>query len=319
MNAIVLMPAFAGFASLRAVGRSRTSVSGDFPHMTLRAYLQGAFLCTMPEKEPFRSPLRARVYHVIFGTNTPSGKRFDVILLWAIVISVLLVLLESVPEIRSKYGRALYIAELGFTFLFTLEYAARLWSTRWPKRYALSFFGIVDLLAILPTYIGMVFVGAHSLMVIRALRLLRIFRVLKLARFVTEGSVLIKAFQASRRKITVFVLAVLTITVIFGTLMYMVETPEAGFTSIPRSIYWAVVTLTTVGYGDITPQTGLGQAIASVIMVLGYGTIAVPTAVMSAELMRSDDGSGLEYTNCHFTGHLLDAKYCRNCGTLLPR
>lgn len=273
----------------------------------------------MPDKEPARSPLRARVFHIIFGTDTRHGRLFDVLLLWAIVISVLLVILESVPNIRIRYGKALHVAELGFTFLFTLEYVARLWSTRWPKRYAFSFFGIVDLLAILPTYIGLVFVGAHSLMVIRALRLLRIFRVLKLARFVTEANILVNAFQASRRKITVFILAVLTITVIFGTLMYMIETPESGFTSIPRSIYWAVVTLTTVGYGDITPHTGLGQAIASVIMILGYGTIAVPTAVMSAELMRADGGSGLECTNCHITGHLPDANYCRGCGTPLPR
>lgn len=273
----------------------------------------------MPEKDPAHSPLRARVFHIIFGTDTPSGKRFDVILLWAIVISVLLVLLESVPTIRSRYGPYLYMAELVFTFLFTLEYAARIWSTRWPKRYIFSFFGIVDLLAILPTYIGLVFIGAHSLMVIRALRLLRIFRVLKLARFVSEANVMVKAFQASRRKITVFVLTVLTITIIFGTLMYMVESAEAGFTSIPRSIYWAIVTLTTVGFGDITPQTALGQAIASIVMILGYGTIAVPTAIMSAEMMRTSSETGMECQNCHATDHLTDARYCRKCGTELPR
>ena len=272
----------------------------------------------MAVKDPHASPLRARVFHIIFGTDTRNGKRFDVILLWAIVISVLLVVLESVPSIRLRYGYPLHIAEYVFTFLFTLEYAARIWSTRWPRKYIFSFFGIVDLLAILPTYIGLVFVGAHSLMVIRALRLLRIFRVLKLARFVSEADVMVKAFQASRRKITVFVFAILTITIIFGTLMYMVESPESGFTSIPRSIYWAIVTLTTVGFGDITPQTALGQAIASVVMILGYGTIAVPTAIMSAEIMRAGSDIGKECTNCHATDHLSDALYCRKCGTQLP-
>ena len=273
----------------------------------------------MPEKDPHHTPLRARVFHIIFGTDTPSGKRFDVILLWAIVISVLLVMVESVPDIRFRYGKYLHIAELAFTFFFTIEYAARIWSTRWPKKYIFSFFGIVDLLAILPTYIGLVFVGAHSLMVIRALRLLRIFRVLKLARFVSEANVMVKAFQASRRKITVFVLAVLTITVIFGTLMYMIESPESGFTSIPRSIYWAIVTLTTVGFGDITPHSALGQAVASIVMILGYGMIAVPTAIMSAEMMRTASDTGMECQNCHATDHLTDAVYCRKCGTELER
>ena len=273
----------------------------------------------MPEKYPHRSPLRSRVFRIIFGTDTRNGKRFDVILLWAILISVLLVMLESVPDIRARHGYYLHVAEYFFTFLFTLEYAARIWSTRWPKKYIFSFFGIVDLLAILPTYIGLVLVGAHSLMVIRALRLLRIFRILKLARFVSEANVMVKAFQASRRKITVFVFAILTITIIFGTLMYMVETPESGFTSIPRSIYWAIVTLTTVGFGDITPQSALGQAIASVVMILGYGTIAVPTAIMSAEIMRAGSDIGKECANCHATDHLSDANFCRRCGAEMPK
>ena len=273
----------------------------------------------MQEKASHASPLRARVFHIIFGTDTPAGKRFDVILLVAIVVSVLLVMLESVPEIRARYGQVLHVSELAFTFLFTLEYAARIWSVRHPKKYIFSFFGLVDLLAILPTYIGLVFVGAHSLMVIRALRLLRIFRVLKLARFVSEANVMVKAFQASRRKITVFILTILTITVIFGTIMYMVESPESGFTSIPRSIYWAVVTLTTVGFGDITPHTALGQTIAAIVMILGYGAIAVPTAIMSAEMMRTASDTGMECPNCHATDHLTDALYCRKCGEELPK
>ena len=273
----------------------------------------------MPEKGRHLSPLRMRVFHIVFRTDTSAGKLFDVILLWAIMISVLLVMLESVPSIGARYGHFLQIAELVFTVIFTLEYATRIWSSPRPKQYIFSFFGIVDLLAILPSYIGFVFVSAHSLTVIRALRLLRIFRILKLARFVSEANVMVKAFQASQRKIIVFILSILTITIIFGTLMYMIESPEAGFTSIPRSVYWAIVTLTTVGFGDITPQTALGQGIAAIVMMLGYGTIAVPTAIMSAEMMRTASETGMECSNCHATDHLTDAKYCRKCGTELPR
>ena len=272
----------------------------------------------METDQPAKGPLRQRVFRVIFGTRTPAGKRFDVLLLWAIVISVALVMLESVEDIRLRYGRALYIAELVFTTLFTLEYALRLWSIERPMRYARSFFGIVDLLSILPTYIGLIFGGMHSLMVIRSLRLLRICRFVKLVRFVSEAGSLARALQASRRKITVFLLGVLATTVVFGTLMYMVETPEAGFTSIPRSIYWAVVTLTTVGYGDIAPQTVLGQALASFIMILGYGIIAVPTGIVSAEMVRTNNDPGMECMSCHATGHLEDAKYCRKCGAAMP-
>ena len=272
----------------------------------------------MEMDQPAKGPLRERVFRVIFGTRTPQGKLFDVLLLWAIVISVALVMLESVEDIRLRYGRALYMAELVFTTLFTLEYALRLWSIERPMRYARSFFGIVDLLSILPTYIGLIFGGMHSLMVIRSLRLLRIFRILKLVRFVSEAGSLSRALKASRRKITVFLLGVLATTVVFGTLMYMVETPEAGFTSIPRSIYWAIVTLTTVGYGDIAPQTVLGQVLASFIMILGYGIIAVPTGIVSAEMVRTNNDPGMECMSCHATGHLEDAKYCRKCGAAMP-
>lgn len=272
----------------------------------------------MENDQPAKGQLRERVFRVIFGTRTPAGKLFDVLLLWAIVISVALVMLESVEDIRMRYGRELYIAELIFTTLFTLEYALRLWSIERPMRYARSFFGIVDLLSILPTYIGLLFGGMHSLMVIRSLRLLRIFRILKLVRFVSEAGSLARALKASRRKITVFLLGVMATTVVFGTLMYMVETPEAGFTSIPRSIYWAIVTLTTVGYGDIAPQTVLGQALASFIMILGYGIIAVPTGIVSAEMVRTSNDPGMECMSCHATGHLEDAKYCRKCGAKMP-
>lgn len=271
----------------------------------------------MENHQPPKGSLRRRVFHIIFGTDTPAGKLFDVILLWAIVVSVLLVMLESVVEIKAQYGHWLYVAELAFTTLFTIEYGLRLWSVKRPMRYATSFFGIVDLLSILPTYIGLLFGGAHTLMVIRSLRLLRIFRVFKLARYMTEAGSLGKALMDSRRKILVFLLAVFSLTIVFGTLMYMVETPEAGFTSIPRSIYWAIVTLTTVGYGDIAPQTVLGQAIASLIMILGYGIIAVPTGIVSAEMVKRND-PGMECLSCHATGHLADAKYCRKCGADMP-
>lgn len=272
----------------------------------------------MHAQEPTERPIRQRLFRIIFGTDTPMGKLFDVVLLWAIVISVVLVMLESVVEIKEQYGTALYYAELVFTTLFTMEYGLRLWVVERPMRYARSFFGIIDLLSILPTYLGLIFGGAHSLMVIRSLRLLRIFRVLKLARYVSEAGSMGRALMASRQKISVFLLGVLAITVVFGTLMYMVETPEAGFTSIPRSIYWAIVTLTTVGYGDIAPQTVLGQSLASFIMILGYGIIAVPTGIVGAEIAKASAAPGMECMSCHATGHLADAKYCRRCGAEMP-
>ena len=271
----------------------------------------------MESPRPAEGTLREKVFRIIFGTDTPMGKLFDVVLLWAIVISVILVMLESVTEIKVEYGEFLYLAELGFTTLFTIEYGLRLWSMPRPMRYATSFFGIIDLLSILPTYLGLVFGGAHSLMVIRSLRLLRVFRILKLARYVSEAAVLGRALMASRQKISVFLLGVFAITIVFGTIMYMVETPEAGFTSIPRSIYWAIVTLTTVGYGDIAPQSVLGQTLASFIMILGYGIIAVPTGIVGAEIAKTND-PGMECMSCHATGHLADARYCRRCGAEMP-
>jgi voltage-gated potassium channel len=261
--------------------------------------------------------LRSHFHRVIFGTDTPSGKAFDVALLWAILISVALVMLESVPAIKAKYGWPLYVAELGFTALFSVEYALRLWVIKKPLRYVFSFFGIVDLLSILPTYLSLVLGGAHSLMVIRVLRLLRVFRVFKLVRYIQEAGMLGRALAASRRKILVFLMAVMSITIIFGTVMYLVESPEAGFTSIPTSIYWAIVTLTTVGYGDIAPQTWFGQFLAAAIMILGYAMIAVPTGIVGVEISRAQD-LGPECTTCHATGHLPDARYCRRCGAELP-
>lgn len=264
-----------------------------------------------------RSPLRRKLYLIVFGTSTRAGRLFDVALLWAILVSVLLVMLESVPSIRAHHGTALYVAELIFTGLFTVEYILRLWIAQRPRHYAMSFFGIVDLLSILPTFLSLAIGGAQSLMVIRVLRLVRVFRVLKLARFINEAGMLGRALVASRRKIMVFLLAVLTIVTIFGTVMYLVESPEAGFTSIPRSLYWTIVTLTTVGYGDIAPQTTLGQMIASMIMILGYAIIAVPTGIVGVEMAKGT-APGKECLNCHATGHLGDARYCRRCGAELP-
>lgn len=270
--------------------------------------------------ERFESPdgahWRAKMHEVIFEADTPAGKRFDIILLWAIVLSVLAVMLESVPDIREKWGFELIVIEWGFTILFTIEYIARLLSVKKPLKYVFSFFGIVDLLSILPTFLGIFVQGTGSLMVVRILRLLRVFRVLKLIGFLKEAKVLVNALQSSRRKIMVFLLSVVALVVIMGTIMYIIEDPEAGFTSIPRSIYWAIVTLTTVGYGDIAPETALGQFLASVIMILGYAIIAVPTGIVGSELAKPPlpETNTKACRNCSREGHTDDAEYCRFCG-----
>ncbi|MEQ8925038.1 MAG: ion transporter, partial [Fulvivirga sp.] len=227
---------------------------------------------------------KKRLYIIIFEADTFLGKLFDVILLIAILLSVLAVMLESVDHIKSDYGDLLYQIEWGFTILFSMEYIARIYVSERPKKYIFSFFGVIDLLSILPTFIGLFAAGAHSLLIIRSIRLLRVFRVLKMVRYLGEASSLMKALNASRAKIIVFIGAVFSLTVILGTIMYLIEGGENGFTSIPRSIYWAVVTLTTVGYGDIAPGTTLGQIVATAIMILGYGIIAVPTGIVSAEI-----------------------------------
>jgi voltage-gated potassium channel len=226
-------------------------------------------------------------------------------------------MLESVKSIALVYGTELRIIEWGFTILFTVEYLARLISVKHPKVYAKSFLGIIDLLAILPTYLSLFFVGAQTLLVIRTIRLLRIFRIFKLVNFVGEANFLSKALIASRAKIIVFLIAVISLVVIFGTIMYMVESEESGFTSIPQGIYWCIVTLTTVGYGDITPQTVLGQTIASVIMIMGYGIIAVPTGIVTAEIANQRKPSSISSqicASCGLLGHDEDAKYCKSCG-----
>jgi voltage-gated potassium channel len=278
-----------------------------------------------------RSPLRRRLYEIIFETDTPAGRHFDVGLIIAIVASVAVVMLDSVGTIRARHGETLRLIEWGFTLLFTVEYALRLWVSPRPGRYARSFFGLVDLLAILPTYLSVILPGSQFFVVIRVLRVIRVFRVLKLVHFVGEGAMLAAALRASRHKISVFLVAVLCSVVIIGALMFLIEGADAGFTSIPAGVYWAVVTLTTVGYGDIAPQTPVGQMLAGLVMILGYGIIAVPTGIVTVELSRETErirarmgGSAVVVEpppcpSCGARGHADDALYCRRCGTSLDR
>lgn len=272
---------------------------------------------------PPRGGRRAKLHAIIFGVRSPAAKAFDVALLVVIVLSVLTVLLESVPAINAAYGTPLRVAEWFFTVVFTVEYALRLWTVAHPRSYALSFFGIVDLLAIVPTYLSALVSGTQSLAAVRGIRLLRVFRVLKLVRHMTEAKVLTAAIVASRPKIVVFLTGVMSVAVIFGTVMYLIEGDEAGFTSIPTSIYWAVVTMTTVGYGDIAPRTALGQLLALALMILGYAIIAVPTGIVSAELSRAQPrarpraGSRRSCEECGRSPLAPDAAYCDACGTEL--
>jgi voltage-gated potassium channel len=263
------------------------------------------------------SPWRESLNTIIFGAETPLGKAFDVILIFAILISVMTVMLSSVVSIEQQYGQILHYLEWVFTLLFTLEYILRLICVRKPWRYMISFFGVVDLLSILPTYIGLLIPGVKYVLIIRILRLLRIFRILKLSEYMSEAQVLMQAMHNSGRKILVFLYTILTLVVVFGAIMYAIEGNAAGFSSIPKSIYWAIVTLTTVGYGDIAPQTPLGQIVASCIMIMGYGIIAVPTGIYSAELIKSYTGKEIRNDacpGCGETGHDFDAEFCKYCG-----
>ncbi len=259
------------------------------------------------------------MHELIFEADTPVGRTFDIVLLLLIVASVAAVMLESVEGVRERFGGALRVAEWGFTIAFTVEYVLRLMSVGKPIRYALSFYGLVDLLAIAPTYLSLFVAGTQSFIVIRALRLLRVFRVFKLARYLGEAEVLSRALYASGRKITVFLGAVLTLVLIMGTLMYLIEGEENGFHSIPAGVYWAIVTLTTVGYGDIAPQTALGRALASCVMIVGYGIIAVPTGIVTAEIARVS-GRGVSTQacpECSAEGHAPDAVFCKYCAARL--
>lgn len=263
---------------------------------------------------------RARLHEIIFEANTRAGRLFDLTLIWLILVSVATVMLESIGRIRAQYGDILYALEWLFTILFTVEYLLRLVSVRRPLRYATSFFGVVDLLAIIPTYLSVFVPGSQYLLVIRILRLLRVFRLLKLSEYVAEGDTLRLALQASRRKISVFISAVILLVVIIGALMYVVEGEEHGFTSIPTSIYWAIVTLTTVGYGDLSPRTPLGQMLASIVMIIGYGIIAVPTGIVTVELAQAARQRKLtrqSCPSCGAEGHDPDARFCKYCGATL--
>jgi voltage-gated potassium channel len=253
------------------------------------------------------APWREEMYVVIFEHHTRAGKLFDVALLAMILASVVAVMLESVAEIRVAYGPLLRVLEWGFTLLFTAEYICRLIAVRRPVRYALSFFGVVDVLAIIPTYLSFFVLGAQSLIVIRALRLLRVFRILKLGEYTGEAAFLMNALRASREKITVFLMTVLTVILIVGSMMYLIEGEANGFTSIPKSVYWAIVTMTTVP----------GQLLASALMILGYGVIAVPTGIVTVELNRAGRGKGRRCEGCSKQGHDADAAFCKYCGAPL--
>ena len=263
---------------------------------------------------------REKLRVVIFEADTPAGKAFDIALLVAIVASVGIVMAESVTPFRERYARQLDAAEWIFTILFTVEYGLRLLSIPQPARYARSFFGIVDVLAVVPTYLSILIPGAETLIVIRGLRLLRIFRVFKLGRFLGEANLLTRALLASRHKVIVFLGTIVILVTILGAAMYLIEGQENGFTSIPLSVYWAVVTMTTVGYGDVAPQTLAGKTLAAVVMILGYSIIAVPTGIITAEIVESAVGGKISTRccpECTAEGHVVGARYCKDCGAPL--
>lgn len=263
---------------------------------------------------------RDKAWELMFSTRTAMSRRIDLIILWAIILSVAAVMLESVKEIQEEFDYELSVLEWVFTILFTIEYLLRIYASKNPLRYIFSFFGLVDLLSIVPTYLGLLIPGSGYGRVLRILRLLRIFRILKLSRYLNAADELLGALRASRPKIIVFLVGVLLVSTIMGTFMYIIESAESGFTSIPRSIYWAIVTVTTVGYGDISPTTVLGQTIASVLMVIGYGIIAVPTGIVSAEYAMGGKKK-IDTTNCHRCHEEIrsDANFCRHCGHMQDR
>ena len=267
-----------------------------------------------------KKQLKKKLRTIIFKTNTPAGKAFDVALLIAILVSVSVVILESVEKFSINFTKTFIYTEWAFTLLFTIEYIIRIIISNKKRKYIFSFFGIIDFLSILPAYLSLIFTGMHTLVILRSFRLLRVFRIFKLARFMGEASQLTRALRASRPKIIVFLVTVGIIVVIMGTVMYLVEGAENGFTSIPKSIYWAIVTLTTVGYGDVAPSTVLGQTLASIIMIMGYGIIAVPTGIVTAEMAKKWPGKPTNYrtcVECKKSFYDEDAIYCKYCGTAI--
>ncbi len=262
---------------------------------------------------------RNKVYEIVFESDTRAGKLFDLILLWLIVFSILSVFIESVASFREKYLFEIHVAEWIFTILFTIEYILRVYSSHKPLKYIFSFYGLVDFVSFIPNYLAFFFAGVQYLMVIRAFRLLRVFRILKLSRFLDQGNILKNALKASVHKIVVFIATVITVVTIVGTLMYIIEGNESGFTSIPISIYWAIVTITTVGYGDISPQSPLGQFLASFLMIIGYGIIAVPTGIVTIEMARANDEARTKCSDCESAIYPRYANFCANCGKELNK
>ncbi len=272
------------------------------------------------EKQKDTRHWKVKLHEIIYEADTPNGKLFDIILILAIIASIILVMLESVESFDRDYHNFLNISEWIITILFTLEYIARIISIKQPRKYIFSFYGVIDLLATIPKYLSLIFIGTHALVALRALRLLRVFRILKLTRYLGASMTLAGALKASRIKIAVFLFVVLLLTVILGTIMYLIEGPQNGFTSIPYSMYWAIVTLTTVGYGDISPHTPLGQFIASIVMILGYGIIAIPTGIVTSEMAKKDTQIHVNTLHCKYCGsdkHLDNADYCNKCGKKL--
>ena len=270
--------------------------------------------------QPNKITWKERLHEIIYEADTKEGKLFDVVLLITIIASIILVMLESVESIDLKYHTYLDISEWIITILFSIEYILRTISIKKPLKYIFSLYGLIDLLSTIPKYLSLIFIGSHHLVALRALRLLRVFRILKLTRYVGASNNLIIALRASKAKIAVFLFFMVIVCIILGTVMYMVEGEENGFTSIPRSVYWAIVTLTTVGFGDIAPQTPLGQLIASVIMILGYGVIAIPTGIVSSEISKSSkniDDNTQSCPNCLKEEHKNNSDFCYNCGHLL--
>jgi voltage-gated potassium channel len=270
----------------------------------------------LQEKEIELKPWQQRIKTVIYGTDTPAGKLFDVLLLIVILLSIVVIMLESVPSLYKLYAHQFFIVEFVITGLFTIEYVLRLVSVKKPWKYVFSFYGIIDILSILPTYLSLFIVGTKPLTVIRAIRFLRVFRILELTNYTQGANMIIKALYNSRHKIIVFVISMLTIVTILGAIMFSIESPESGFTSIPRSIYWAIITITTVGYGDITPITPLGQALSAFIMLIGYSIIAVPTGIVTAEVVKQNTNRFKLFScpKCGAKDHPEDALFCRVCG-----
>ena len=268
--------------------------------------------------------LRHKLYAIIFQSNTRAGRAFDIALIICILASSTIVMFDSVAEINQRYGKQLLLAEWFFTGLFSLEYGLRIFCTHRPFKYIFSFYGLIDLLAILPSYVSLLIPGTHYLQVIRILRILRIFKILKMTQFVIQSNLLLNALWASRHKILIFLFAISTLLVVFGSAMYLIEGPDNGFTNIPTCIYWAVVTLTTVGFGDITPKTDLGRAVSALVMIIGYAIIAVPTGIFSAELNQAikrqhNHDEQRVCRRCGKRGHEAEANYCMVCGqSLLP-